>query len=173
MFSESDSHPFDLILDPLSRVSLFATSDSPVGHAPKQAILSKRLDTYSKVYRPEGYVERLSTHIRIRTDQVTRTRNVVLYQSHQHTILFHPPSQRRFPSTLSPGQHVPDPHCNHLILKLSIHLRQRHRSLQEEDQERSPFPSADRQTPELSFSRCRPQHTLRTNSRVRPIFWYR
>src|SRR6266581_2563909 len=60
-------------------------------------------------------------------------------------ILFHPPSQRHFPSTLNLGQHVPDPHCNHLILKLSIHLRQCHPSLQEEDQERSPFPSAVRQ----------------------------
>src|SRR5260221_14520684 len=88
-------------------------------------------------------------------------------------ILVHPPSQRPFLSTLNPEQHVPDPHCNYLILKLSIHLRQCHRSLQEEDKKRSPFPSAARQTPELSFSRCRPQHTLRTNSRVRPIFWYR
>jgi len=109
---------------------------------------SSQNDLTHAVYRPEGYVERLSAHIGIPTDQVTC--NVFLYQPHQHSHSRpHPPSQRRFPSILNPEQHVPDPHCNHLILELSIHLRQCRRSLQEEDQERSPFPSTSRQTPEL------------------------
>jgi len=109
--------------------------------------------------------------IRIRTDQVTPATCFFISPISTARSRLHPLFRSHFSSTLNPEQHVPHPHCNHLILELSIHLRQRHRSLQEEDQERSPFPSTPRQTPELSFSRCRPQHTLRTNSRFRPISW--
>jgi len=142
MFAEREFYPFNLRL-----VLLLREYAAPQMHRRNKYSQNAR---YIQYIVSEGYVERLLTHIGIRTDQVTC--NVFLYQSHQSNdsqARPHPPSQRRLPSTLNPEQHVPDPHCNHLILELSIHLRQRHRSLQEEDQERSPFPSTARQTPEL------------------------
>src|SRR6266581_414747 len=61
-----------------------------------------------------------------------------------------------FPVSSHNECHVPDLHCDHLEFKLSIHLRQRSGSLQEEDKERSPFPPITSKTPNLQVSRCRP-----------------
>ena len=55
----------------------------------------------------------------------------------------HPPPPRRF------YRYVPDLHCYCLNFQLSNHLRQCYRSLQEENQEKSPFPSTTPRTPDL------------------------
>ena len=105
------------------------------------------------------YDARLSTHIGILTNPVTC--NVFLYQSHlyiQHRTAnrcqpfsIHLPEDASYQTSigLNPEQHVPDTHCGHLNLKLPMHFRRCHRSVQKEDQERSPLPSTTRQTPGL------------------------
>jgi len=53
---------------------------------------------------------------------------------------------------LSDKRYVPRTHRDHLNIKLSTHLRQCPRSLQEEDKERSPIPPIATQTPSLQLS---------------------
>ena len=117
------------MLDLPLRYLVFAASNSQMR---QNTILS---NNSTQLYRTKYAVERLSTHIGIRTDQVTC--NVFPYQSHQYTPILVPicPSKTLpiNPSIPTPEKHVPDPHCNHLSLELPIYLRQCYRSLQEEN----------------------------------------
>ena len=76
-----------------------------------------------------------------------------------------PPPNHNHPSLnyflLSPvpsrnKHHVQHLCCQHLEFKLSIHVRRRSESVQEEDKERSPFPPTITQNPSLQLSRSRP-----------------
>ena len=128
MFAEGEFHPFNLMLDLLLRYFVFAVSDSQM----RQNTILKQLDT--QVYRSEYHVERLSTHIGIRTDQVTYNVCSVSINPISTPILV--PIRLTLPinpSIPTPEKNVPDPHCNHLNLELPIYLRQCHRSLQEEN----------------------------------------
>jgi hypothetical protein len=106
MFSERELYPFH------PRLAL----SSPLRTLRCAKIIKNTLKTTA--FRSEGYCGRLSTHIGIRPGHLQRRPHC------------HPPSRSRyFISTLNPKQHVPEPHCNHLNLKLSIHLRQCHQKL--------------------------------------------
>src|SRR5260221_14488433 len=92
------------------------------------------------VYHSEGYVEHLSTHIRIRTDQVTR--NVVHYQSHQYThsrpsafpktlpvnpqsraTCPRPPLQLPHPQTINPSSTMPSKLTRRRQKEISVPIR--------------------------------------------------
>jgi hypothetical protein len=79
-----------------------------------------------------------------------------------------PPSQMMPGPFLSPFNcqwlgYVPYSRYDLLELKLSVHLRQRLGSVQEEDQRGSPFPPNVCQTGNLQFSGCRPRCVSRAD----------